>query len=59
MFLLLFVCRILEAPLSSSGGPTSDEDDLSSVLTIEERFRLKEVITKDIEIKQFLKVSQS
>jgi hypothetical protein len=43
--------------MSCTGGPTSDDDDVSSVLTIEERSRIKEVITQDVEIRQFLQVS--
>ncbi len=47
----------MDTPHSFAGGATSEDDDVSSILTVEERFRLKEVITHDVEIKQFLQVS--
>lgn len=52
--------RILDAPISYiGGGAATDDDDVSSVLTEEERFRLREVITHDVEIKQFLQESHT
>ncbi len=49
--------RILDAPMSYVGGAAAtDDDDVSSVLTEDERFRLREVITHDVQIKKFLQV---
>jgi hypothetical protein len=43
--------------MSYGAGPT-DDDDVSSVLTEDERFRLREVITHDVQIKKFLQASK-
>ncbi len=43
----------------SYGAGATDDDDVSSVLTEDERFRLREVITHDVQIKKFLQVSIS
>ncbi len=44
--------------MSYGAGPT-DDDDVSSVLTEDERFRLREVITHDVQIKKFLQASEN
>ena len=46
--------RILDAPTSFAA---TDDDDVSSVLTEDERVRLREVITHDVHIKKFLQVT--
>jgi hypothetical protein len=43
--------------MSYGAGPI-DDDDVSSVLTEDERFRLREVITHDVQIKKFLQASK-
>ena len=48
--------RILDAPTSFAA---TDDDDVSSVLTEDERVRLREVITHDVQIKKFLQVTKS
>ena len=49
--------RVLDAPTSFGvGGGYTDDDDVSSILTEDERFRLREVITHDVQIKKFLQV---
>ena len=47
--------RILDAPTSFAA---TDDDDVSSVLTEDERVRLREVITHDVQIKKFLQVKK-
>ena len=52
--------RVLDAPTSFGvGGGYTDDDDVSSILTEDERFRLREVITHDVQIKKFLQVTSN
>jgi len=46
--------RILDAPTSFAA---TDDDDVSSIFTEDERVRLREVITHDVQIKKFLQES--
>ena len=46
--------RVLEEP-DYLGGGTADDDDLSSVMTDDERYRLREVILTDERIQTILK----
>jgi hypothetical protein len=43
----------LDAPTSFAA---TDDDDVSSIFTEDERVRLREVITHDVQIKKFLQV---
>ena len=48
--------RVLDAPTSFAA---TDDDDVSSIFTEDERVRLREVITHDVQIKKFLQVTNS
>ena len=47
--------RVLDEPQNFNLGATTDEDEVSSVLTEEERYRLREVIMTDEKIQTILK----